>query len=102
MQKSAILLVISGWLALSCLAQNGGGGLPQPGPGDGGMLESAHIGYITQRLNLTPQEAQRFWPIYNQYYAEMRQARMNYRINKDELAFDEATLTIKKKYSYEF
>ena len=60
------------------------------------MLESAHIGYITQRLNLSPEEAERFWPIYNQYAAELHQARANYRINKDELALDEATLAIKK------
>ena len=95
MRKSAFLLGILSCLALSCLAQ--GGGLRQPG--GQGSLESVHIGYITQRLNLTPAEAQRFWPIYNQYHDEMKLARENYQINKDKLAFDEQRLTIKKKYS---
>ncbi len=59
MQKSAFLLVITAWLALSCLAQEGEGGFQKPGPGGGNMLESTHIGYLTQRLNLSPEEAQR-------------------------------------------
>ena len=30
-------------------------------------LEAQRIAFITNRLNLTPQEAQSFWPLYNQY-----------------------------------
>jgi hypothetical protein len=102
MQKSVFLLVLISWLGLSCLAQNGGGGLPQPGPGGGNMLESTHIGYLTQRLNLSPAEAERFWPVYNQYAAEIHQARLAYRMNKNELGLDEAILGIKKRYNIEF
>jgi hypothetical protein len=88
-----------GWLMLSCEAQTGGGGLQR---GGGEMLESVHIGYLTKNLNLSPEEAQRFWPVYNQYAAEIRQARQAYKMNKDELKLDETTLAIKKKYSVEF
>ncbi len=30
-------------------------------------LEAAKIGLITERLGLTPEQAQRFWPIYQEY-----------------------------------
>lgn len=30
-------------------------------------MESLRIAYITEKLNLTPDEAQKFWPIYNEF-----------------------------------
>ena len=36
-------------------------------------LEAARIALITDRLGLTPEQAQQFWPIYNEY-AEQRRA----------------------------
>jgi hypothetical protein len=30
-------------------------------------LDSYKIAFFTQRLNLTPSEAEKFWPLYNQY-----------------------------------
>lgn len=48
-------------------------------------IEAAKIGLISERLGLTPEEAERFWPIYNEYNArrqenhrEFQQARKNY------------------------
>ena len=42
-------------------------------------LEAQRVAFITNRLNLTPQEAQNFWPIYNQYKAEERQLKKSLR-----------------------
>lgn len=30
-------------------------------------LEAAKVAFITNRLNLTPEQAERFWPLYNKY-----------------------------------
>ena len=30
-------------------------------------IEAMHTAYITEKLNLSPEEAQKFWPVYNQY-----------------------------------
>ena len=30
-------------------------------------MKSAKIAFITDRLKLTPQEAEKFWPLYNEY-----------------------------------
>ena len=39
----------------------------------GGRIESLKIAFLTKKLNLSPEEAQRFWPIYNNYAGEIRQ-----------------------------
>ena len=92
--------ILCGIALSSCMAQ--GSGEPQPsGPGGGKVLESLKIGYLTQRMNLTPEEGQRFWPIYNQYTAEMKQVQFAFRDNRDELAREEAVLNIRKKYNFE-
>ena len=67
-----------------------------------GKLEALKIAYLTKKMNLTPEEAQRFWPIYNRYAAEVRQAYIVYRDRQNEIELDEALLTIRKKYNSEF
>lgn len=34
-------------------------------------IEAIKVGYITRSLNLTPDESESFWPIYNQYQGEL-------------------------------
>lgn len=34
-------------------------------------VETMHIAYLTQKLDLTPAEAEKFWPVYNQYRTDM-------------------------------
>jgi len=69
-----------------------------------GQLEAMKTTFITTRLQLTPQEAEKFWPIYNLYAQEVRQAIFDHRNkpNSGELDLEEAMLNIKKKYSIEF
>lgn len=70
---------------------------------NGNRLEALKIAYITNKLNLSPQEAERFWPIYNQYAAELKQARQQaIKNNSSEIELDESTLNIRKKYSTQF
>ena len=60
-----IRLIISALLILSSILA-----IAQPGPltKEGReRIESQRIAFITQRLSLTPDEATRFWPLYNEY-----------------------------------
>ena len=52
------------------------------------------MAYVTQQLNLTPDEAQKFWPLHTQFEADLKG------VNKDlpELTKQQARLDIKKKY----
>lgn len=36
-------------------------------------IEAARIGFITEKLDLSTEEAQRFWPVYNEYRKELEQ-----------------------------
>ena len=38
------------------------------------QMRSEKIGFLTERLALTPEEAQVFWPVYNAYEKEMMEA----------------------------
>jgi len=85
------------WLTLPGISQ--GRFQQRPAPG---KLEAMKTAFITSRLNLTTEEAQKFWPIYNQYSAEIRQAYINDRAHPNAIALEETLLNIKKKYSLEF
>ena len=71
-------------------------------------IEIAKVAYITKRLNLSTAEAQKFFPIYNQYRAEMRKiveekrATDNKRRSRNELEFDSEILSCKKRYREKF
>lgn len=100
----------------------------QPPPGDGPprpareRVEAMKVGFLTQRLNLTPEEAKVFWPVYNKYQDELevlrksrRENLVNAKMNFDEmpekdvekavdseLGFRQHELDLLKKYHGQF
>lgn len=54
-------------------------------------VESMKIAYLTQRLDLSPEEAQVFWPVYNKFSDELETIRKSHRgnIKKAREDFDE-------------
>ncbi len=42
-------------------------------------IENTKIALITNRLNLTPEQGQQFWPIYNEFDSKKRDIRKSYR-----------------------
>lgn len=64
--------------------------------------EAIRIAFITRQLNLTPQEAQKFWPVYNAYMDELRGVRKSQDEIDDEILFEETILQVRKKYRPEF
>lgn len=72
-------------------------------------VRSLKISYLSDKLNLDPQTAERFWPVYRQYEDEMaaivREKRQNQ--NESRSAYDildqeQKALDIKRKYSEQF
>lgn len=72
------------------------------------QIETAKIAYITKNLELTPAEAQKFFPIYNEYRKEMRDITHENRADRSTfkhdhgLEFDAKVLACKKKYRTRF
>lgn len=80
----------------------------------GERIHAIKIGYLTDRLHLTPTQAAAFWPVYDDYEGEVRDARKafreKYRNNQvdnnseanqfidDNLDFQEQMLAINRKY----
>lgn len=84
--------------------------------------EAMKIGFITNKLNLSEDEAKRFWPVYNQYQDELsslrqkrrgdrREAKQDFdqlsdkeveKVVDDEIVFRQSELDIIKKYHAQF
>lgn len=85
-------------------------------------MEAMKVAFITKELDLSPEEAQTFWPVYNEYQDELGKLRkekhekfQGYYDKMDELSdkqlnefvdykiiYDQRQLDIKKKYLMEF
>jgi hypothetical protein len=85
-------------------------------------VESMKIGFLTNKLDLTSDEAKKFWPVYNQFQDEMDALRMKRRGDRkearedfdklsdkevekvvdDEIVFRQNELDLIKKYHAQF
>lgn len=63
-------------------------------------IEAIQIAYLTSELSLSPDEAQKFWPIYNEYRDELLAVRKE--VRDDEIMYEEKVVNIRKKYKTDF
>lgn len=54
-------------------------------------IEAAKIALITERLELSPEQAEKFWPVYNEYFKELRGYRKEYDLAKKNFNAEKAT-----------
>jgi hypothetical protein len=47
-------------------------------------IEALKVSFLTEKMNLTPEEAQKFWPVYNKYKEERKALKQDMRENKGE------------------
>ncbi|MFN5422548.1 MAG: hypothetical protein ACK5AO_04715 [bacterium] len=64
-------------------------------------IQAMEMAFITKELNLTPDEAQKFWPVFNQYRNEMKVMAKD-RISADQLEKQQKMLDLRKKYREDF
>lgn len=114
--KTLAIIVIIG-MSVPALAQDG----ERPGQNKE-QLEALKIAFITQELNLSSEEAQSFWPMYNEMEGQLKEIRKAKRENhrnarknfdvmaekeiekslEDELALSQQELDIKRSYVGKF
>ncbi|MFN5439343.1 MAG: hypothetical protein ACK5AB_05480 [Bacteroidota bacterium] len=63
--KPVFILLTSCLFATGTIAQNRPGG--EGRNMEAKKLQAMEMAFITKELNLTPDEAQKFWPVFNQY-----------------------------------
>ncbi len=91
--KKYLLIILAFFGSYSfTMAQNGNGRE---------KIQALKVAFITQKLHLTSAEAEKFWPIYNQYDNEIMQVRANNR-NGDVIENEQKLLDIRKKYKPAF
>lgn len=100
MKKNFVILVLMMFVLANVHAQGRKGGMP-------GMIERMKvekISFLATQLELTPAEAQVFWPVYNEFERkrlsfEMRKHELEFKTNGKLNTFEEAEL---KKMNEEF
>lgn len=74
----------------------------QEDPGDDAKrqekIKALYVAYITQELQLSPDEAQKFWPVHAQFENELKGVKQDL----PELDKQQAVLNIKKRYQENF
>lgn len=61
-------------------------------------IQALYVAYVTQQLQFTPEEAQKFWPVHAQFTGELKTVKTDL----PELEKQQAYLNIKKKYQENF
>ena len=81
----------------------GGGGLGGSRKGQRlGQLENAKIAFITNRVSLTQEQAQRFWPLYNEFSVRRREFNRSGRLLRRDVADGMTDQQIRENFSQAF
>lgn len=75
----------------SLFAQTRGGDKPTPTGAE--RVQALKVAFITKALNLTPEEAEKFWPIYNEYSDKRDVVRKQLQENRKKVKEQSETLT---------
>lgn len=89
--KNILIIWVLAFLGTGLFAQN---------PEAKEKIESARIGFITKRLGLTPEQAQRFWPLYNEFRNKNQAAATDFKAYRATLNIDAMTEEQSKKLVY--
>jgi len=73
-------------LIIACLVMAATSWAQQPSPEALEKIEAAKIALITERLDLTLEQAEKFWPIYREYGTKQKEIRVDF--NKARRNFD--------------
>ena len=104
MKKALITLL----LLLPAVVWGQMGHPPQLSPEKRKEIESMKVAYLTNQMDLTPEEAQVFWPVYNQFRDEMdthrkegRKKYQTFKINQADYSDKEVIEHMEFKFEHE-
>lgn len=92
--KKKIILILVVFININYIC------LAQAEDGHRKKAEEVHTAYITKELALTQEEAEKFWPIYNDYKNELKSTVKGN--GSDQIELEEKVLNTRKKYKNDF
>ena len=90
MKRRLIILVLY-LLPIGLAAQDVGPTNPRD-PAAREKIKAAHTAFITQQLGLTPEESEKFWPVYRDYNEKRRDLRQEIRAERKTQIKDEEVI----------
>jgi len=122
MKKLFLILSICSFAGLSAFAQPGHGEMPdlEKNPEIRKKIESYRTAYYTEKLALTPQEAEAFWPLFREMNERKHTLKKTYKprkhhrdlanatdaeiksLMKQHFEFKQKELDLEKEYAYKF
>ena len=109
--RNILLLWIIILCSLTAMGQEAGDNIRDPRARE--KIRAAHAAYVTERLELTASEAEKFWPLYRQYIEKRRGLRQQLREERREgtdgeklleldLKIKQQELDLEKEYTQQF
>ena len=109
--KKLVVVISFFFFTSSAFAQDDEVAVPEPKARE--KINAARAAYITERLSLTPDEAEKFWPLYHEYVQKRQGLRQQYRVAKKngesetmlldlDLKIKQQELDLEKEYSARF
>lgn len=92
----SLLLMLPGWVVLGQPELDQTDEIPRD-PKAREKIEAARIGMITNRLALTPEQAEKFWPVYRDFSEKRRDLRMEFKKEQQRINPQTATPEQQKK-----
>jgi hypothetical protein len=92
------LFILAAFLPVLAFGQDDG---PTRSGEEAKKIQAMEVAYITKELNLSPEEAQRFWPVFNKYREDVRSV-LNNRNTTDQLERQQQVLDLRKRYRNDF
>lgn len=99
--KTLRLTLVSLFFSFTAFSQVQRPGNPEARANELKKIQAMEMAFITKELNLSPEEAQKFWPVFNQYRNELRSISTEKKMN-DHLEKQQKMLDIRKKYREDF
>ena len=93
------IFLLFGFITFATLLTNGQG-VADTGTGRE-KIKMLEIGYLTRQLQLSSNEAEKFWPLFDKYRKELRSVVKDKNIS-DNLERQQKALDIRKKYRKDF
>jgi hypothetical protein len=95
--KRLLQIVLFTFLVIPAFAQEADPEEAQVDPKAKEKINAARVAYITERLALTPEEAEKFWPVYREFVLKRQELRHQLRDAKKKGEADQALIDLDLK-----